>query len=123
MSREIIGFADDTTGALDVAGSFQSRGKRTTVQLELGSQGTSDASCHIVNLNSRYDTPAQSGAKLRDGYERFGMGKGSVFLKVDSTLRGNISADVAVLQDLLPDPYLLLRHFLLTVEHVLMVII
>lgn len=103
MNREIIGFADDTTGALDVAGSFQSRGRRTTVQLELGDQGNGVASCHVVNLNSRYDTPTESGAKLRDGFERFGMGKGSVFLKVDSTLRGNVAADAAVLQDLLPD--------------------
>lgn len=99
--KEIVAIADDTTGALDVAGSFFSRGYDSSVQLS--TTGTADTATAVVfDLNNRYEADlehqynfAENVRAITKKYET-----SNVFLKVDSTLRGHLQSDVQVLSEL-----------------------
>jgi uncharacterized protein YgbK (DUF1537 family) len=99
IETRIAGFADDATGAMDVAGSFHSRGYSAQVDFEKflpARQGVV-----VANLNSRYDTPEVSSEKLAIALQRSTLDGGNplAFLKIDSTLRGNIAEDSLAMRD------------------------
>ena len=101
MNKEIVCFADDVTGALDVAGSFYSRGYETAVQIEQDINNIPKTPCLVVNLNSRYDNLKKSAQKISEVVGDITLkAKLPIFLKVDSTLRGNILSDSKVLEQL-----------------------
>src|SRR3989338_5588905 len=101
MIKEIFCYADDVTGALDVAGSFYSRGYQTAVQIERNVFNIPQTPCFVVNLNSRYDDPIISAEKMSKAFCGISLESGTpIFLKVDSTLRGNIVSDSQVLEKL-----------------------
>lgn len=95
QKTEILTIADDTTGALDVAGSFFSRGYDSSVMLDLESLDQ-EADNMVFDLNYRYEKDLLHAKKFEEALEiilsqikfkRF-------FLKIDSTLRGHIQSDV-----------------------------
>jgi uncharacterized protein YgbK (DUF1537 family) len=95
----IVGFADDATGAMDVAGSFHSRGYSAQVNLEEPLL-VDDGVVAVTNLSSRYDIPEASTEKLATALQQSNIDEHSslAFLKVDSTLRGNLAEDSSVMR-------------------------
>lgn len=102
MAKEIICYADDATGALDVAGAFYSRGYEATVALEAEISDDLDSNCRVYAQNSRYDSPAESKEKLASALSRIDkdlLSQINLFLKVDSTLRGNVLGNLDQISD------------------------
>jgi len=87
--------ADDLTGAMDTAHGFAARGRATTV-LALPEARTRDrdpdASVVALNTESRYADPDEAAAAVADAVGS--TAADVVYKKVDSTLRGNVSAEV-----------------------------
>lgn len=87
--------ADDLTGAMDTAHGFAARGRATTVlarpEARDGEVGP-DASVVAINTESRYADRDDAAAAVADAVES--ADGDVVYKKVDSTLRGNVSAEV-----------------------------
>jgi len=82
--------ADDLTGAMDSSSIYPHLGLSTI--LEIGSNATADCDVAVINTDSRSDPPEVAAAKVcaasKKLYGRF------IFKKIDSTLRGNVNAEV-----------------------------
>ncbi|WP_435102698.1 four-carbon acid sugar kinase family protein [Halarchaeum sp. P4] len=91
--------ADDLTGAMDTAHGFAVRGHDTTVLATLPGDGPVDveADALSVNTDSRYDGAQEAAAAVTDAVER--VAARCVYKKVDSTLRGNVGAEVTAALD------------------------
>lgn len=87
--------ADDFTGAMDTAHGFAARGYDTTVLASLLNEPKSvnvNADILSVNTNSRYVDEQTATATVVNAIDR--VPARSVYKKIDSTLRGNFSAEV-----------------------------
>jgi uncharacterized protein YgbK (DUF1537 family) len=101
MSPRLLVIADDLTGALDTGVQFSHAGVRTMVVTH-ANLGRCLRSCDdpvlVVDTESRHLPPAKSGSRValcvraarRRGIDRF-------YKKTDSTLRGNIGAELSAL--------------------------
>ncbi|MCL4353153.1 four-carbon acid sugar kinase family protein [Patescibacteria group bacterium] len=99
MAKKILCCSDDATGALDAGGAFHSRGYETVIRLQQDKPEISQIECLILDLNSRYNNPKVSRNKLGRAIEMNGLGSTiPLFLKIDSTLRGNFLSDIDILQ-------------------------
>lgn len=84
--------ADDLTGACDTGQEFAARGYRTRVALDpAGSPG--DAEVLVVDTDSRYAPADVAADAVRAAVEAHPAE--TLYKKVDSTLRGNLAAEVA----------------------------
>lgn len=97
MSPSGLVVADDLTGATDTGHEFAARGLKTVVSASSscssGTQrGVAEADVHVIDTDSRYaDPPAASTAVERT---IAGRDPAFVYKKIDSTLRGNLVAEV-----------------------------
>jgi len=94
--------ADDLTGAMDTGVQFAKRGLRTVVSLSdrLDGDVVRGADVVVLNTNSRPDEPAVAREKvLACGRYVRELGVRRVYKKIDSTLRGNIGAELDALMD------------------------
>ena len=82
--------ADDLTGAMDSSGYFASRGFSTIVILDPDFPSTADVL--VINTNSRADDTNTASEKVRQAVRSL-VGR-VVYKKIDSTLRGNIGAEL-----------------------------
>jgi uncharacterized protein YgbK (DUF1537 family) len=96
--------ADDLTGALDTAGQWTRSGLRTFIML--GAAPVPDAEAVAIHTASRAATAGQAYRRAKEAGQR--LRKRYVYKKVDSTLRGNIGAEVEGLLDGLGLPKALL---------------
>jgi uncharacterized protein YgbK (DUF1537 family) len=88
MVKEIFCLADDTTGGLDVAGSFFSQKYNASVLLDGNAQDQLSASCTVRCLNSRHMPFEQSRSLLKQSLAQINTNsQPAVYLKVDSALR------------------------------------
>lgn len=92
MTLSALVVADDLTGAMDTGHEFAARGHPTTVAVGEGGPRP-DRGVFVVNTDSRY-LPAGAARErveraVRDAPARV------VYKKVDSTLRGNLTAEIA----------------------------
>ncbi len=89
--------ADDLTGAMDASGYFASLGFATTVILKRCETVTADVM--VITTDSRSDDAIAAAGKVRAVVRKLkGM---MVYKKIDSTLRGNIAAEiVSVIEEL-----------------------
>ena len=91
MTAQTVGIvADDLTGAMDSSGYFASRGFSTVVILDPGFPSTADVL--VINTNSRADDTNTASEKVRQTARSL-VGR-VVYKKIDSTLRGNIGAEL-----------------------------
>lgn len=91
-STEWLVVADDLTGATDTGHEFARRGYETS--LLLGDNGESrETDVAVINTDSRYSSPEVAG-DLAGGAVRSALGA-AVYKKVDSTLRGNLTAEIS----------------------------
>ncbi|MFC4360335.1 four-carbon acid sugar kinase family protein [Halobium salinum] len=106
MTRRVLVVADDLTGAMDTGHEFAARGCRTTVQVggddgdgpaeASADQSDDDASVTVVDTDSRYaDADAARESVATVVRETVAADPDAVvYKKVDSTLRGNVAAEV-----------------------------
>lgn len=83
--------ADDLTGAMDTANEVAARGYETIV-VAVPDASPPAATVVAVNTDSRYATPSDAADAVRDSVDA--VGAGTVYKKIDSTLRGNIGSEV-----------------------------
>ena len=97
----VLVIADDLTGAMDAAGPFASRGLATWVAaLPEDCDPARFARAEVVSVNteSRHLAPAQAAARVQEAFRRVGGDAFPVVVKkVDSTLRGNVLAEIEAL--------------------------
>jgi D-threonate/D-erythronate kinase len=98
-SNLLVGiFADDLTGALDAAAPFAASGFRTVVSSnsELP-QGAENAEVVSINLGTRHMDPTDIGSHVEKAVGALAdLGARVMMNKVDSTLRGNPGAELAI---------------------------
>ncbi|MEF8842406.1 MAG: four-carbon acid sugar kinase family protein [Haloarculaceae archaeon] len=90
MTLDALVVADDLTGAMDTGHEFAARGHPTTVAV--GTDGACKEGVLVVNTDSRY----LSASEARSAVERAVRDTPArvVYKKVDSTLRGNLTAEI-----------------------------
>jgi len=85
----IVAFADDMTGALEVGAKLAVRGITALVHTQ-----QTDAAVQVIDTETRHLTPSEASSRIRtfaDARANF------VYKKTDSTLRGNIGAELRAL--------------------------
>ena len=93
MNLECLLIADDLTGACDAAVHFARRGYRTNVRLDSQSE---EAGVLAISAESRHLGAAEV-RQIMDGLaRRLPVAQARIlFKKIDSTLRGNVGAEIA----------------------------
>lgn len=94
--------ADDLTGAADTGVQFRKWGFSVGVQIGLDALGSGPqrAEIIVVDTESRFDPPEEAYAKVREAAENLvSAGVDRIYKKVDSTLRGNLGAELDAAMD------------------------
>ncbi len=103
----LLALADDLTGALEVGGIFGGRGavSLVTTELTLSPPGlTAATSVLTIDTDSRHLPPEQAADRIGELARRAAAGDISlIYKKTDSTLRGNIGAELRALMDAFQD--------------------
>lgn len=99
MNRAILALADDMTGALETGAMFASAGFRTVVSAR--ESGFGDAEALVLDTESRHLSPGEAAARVESLARAAGRAEW-IYKKTDSTLRGNIAAELAALAQLFP---------------------
>ncbi|MBD3241541.1 MAG: hypothetical protein GF331_13210 [Chitinivibrionales bacterium] len=98
MAVEVLVLADDLTGANDAGAQCARLGVRSvvTTDVELSPEGLpDDIAVVVIDTESRHDTPDQAHDKVARIARRFYTNRTPrLFKKTDSTLRGNIGAEL-----------------------------
>ena len=89
-SRTLGIIADDLTGAMDSSSYFASQGFTTVVIFNPGFRSSADVV--VINTNSRADGADTASKKVRQAVRD--LAGRMVYKKIDSTLRGNIGAEL-----------------------------
>ncbi len=94
--------ADDLTGTMDAIASFAGTSPAPFIGFNPASiqHAPADAACIAINTNTRHVSPAEAKRVVRD-LAKWGLDHGLtvLFKKTDSTLRGNIAAELAGLYE------------------------
>lgn len=92
--------ADDLTGAFDTAVKFAQGGLRTRVELRDPGTMSTEPRPEVLaySTDSRMLSPAEAYRRTRAAAR---VGSDSIFKKVDSTLRGNLGAEIDAVLDLM----------------------
>ncbi len=91
-SRRIV-LADDLTGTLEIGAILKQAGRQ--VQIGIGSVPTVPADCSVVtDCQTRRLPPSEALARYGAILEAAGASPVELYLKVDSTLRGNVAAAI-----------------------------
>ncbi|VXA93297.1 D-threonate kinase [Burkholderia sp. 8Y] len=88
--------ADDLSGAADCAIAFAASGRKTVVTLDVTAPGD-DATVIAADTDTRRLAPADAGARVADAWQALRAPGRRLYKKIDSTLRGNWTAEVAAL--------------------------
>src|SRR5438132_1607506 len=93
--------ADDLTGASDAGVQFARRGLATHVVFDVPEGAcTADVEALAVDTETRAVSPAEAYRRVRDVADRLcAMQPDHVYKKVDSTLRGNLGAEIDAVLD------------------------
>ena len=94
---EIIALADDLTGALEVGSKFAAKGIAAHVAI-----GQRPPALSIIDTETRHLSPGEA-ARTVERVLRDAGDVDLVYLKTDSTLRGNIGAELEALMRLYPE--------------------
>ncbi len=102
---KLLVIADDLTGALDAGVHFAERGITTEVnpvfnETRKGIQPDGSVEVVVINTESRH-IPAEEAAKQVGLAARYGLDHGAnyIYKKTDSTLRGNLGAELEALME------------------------
>ena len=98
--KSLLIIADDLSGAADCAIAFAAAGRRTVVSLDASAP---DANVHenvcviAADTDTRRLTPAEAGTRTAQAWQALRAPGRRLYKKIDSTLRGNWTAEVAAL--------------------------
>jgi uncharacterized protein YgbK (DUF1537 family) len=94
--------ADDLTGAFDTGVKFAAGGLRTSVQIQDLGRRSAEPWPEVLaySTDSRMLPPAEAYRRTRAAARLFGSE--GIFKKVDSSLRGNLGAEIDAVLDLMP---------------------
>ncbi|MCW4115553.1 hypothetical protein NPA31_011325 [Aurantimonas sp. MSK8Z-1] len=91
----VVVLADDLTGANDSGLHFAAHGLRTRVFVDPGSSiGSADCDVVILDCESRGMEADGARAAVRAAHAAFAPGASHLYKKIDSTLRGNVGAEI-----------------------------
>jgi uncharacterized protein YgbK (DUF1537 family) len=104
-TRSILIIADDLSGAADCAIAFAGAGRRTVVTLDASSVTSTQADADPVDViaadtDTRRLAPQDAARRTAHAFNTLNAPGRRLYKKIDSTLRGNWSAEVAALQPL-----------------------
>lgn len=91
MTDRTLVVADDLTGATDTGHGFAARGFETVVRLDPDFESP-DAAVLVVDTDSRYVAPNEAASRVATVISD--IDAATVYKKVDSTLRGNLAAEI-----------------------------
>src|SRR5262245_31761649 len=98
----ILALADDMTGALEVGAKFSKVGIPTVVLAKAGPVNSSGVT--VFDTETRHTSSEAAAAELkRFVLQSHIVSPRLIYKKTDSTLRGNISAELRALAELYPD--------------------
>lgn len=103
MTTGLLIIADDLSGAADCAIGFAGAGRRTVVTLDATSAGSGvDTTATVIaaDTDTRRLTPAEAAERTAAAWRALQSPGRRLYKKIDSTLRGNWTAEVAALQPL-----------------------
>ena len=102
---DVLIIADDFTGACDTAAQFASPGRPCRIVIEEPG-ARRDPGVRVVDTESRHASPAQAAAVVRRVSSAAAIDRSGwpalLYKKIDSTLRGNIAAELEALASVLP---------------------
>jgi len=99
--ENILALADDMTGALEVGAKFSAAGIRTLVSAKPVESGWTSAL--VYDTETRHSSPQVAGREVRRFVQQTGpVHPRLIYKKTDSTLRGNIAAELRALAELYP---------------------
>lgn len=96
--RTLLALADDLTGALEVGAKFAGSGIQ--VRVTTASGGGLECDVEVIDLESRHLPPEEAAAAVS---RAIAGGACLIYKKTDSTLRGNIAAELRALAAAYPD--------------------
>jgi uncharacterized protein YgbK (DUF1537 family) len=98
----VLALADDLTGALEVGAKFAARGMAAVVAnvVTNASELPGDAAVVVINTESRHFAPEDAGSAVSAAAASDAP---IIYKKTDSTLRGNIRAELQALARLYPE--------------------
>jgi uncharacterized protein YgbK (DUF1537 family) len=102
---ELLTFAiaDDLTGALEIGAKFAAHGFRSVVRTSVHAGPALDASVVVIDTETRHVAAAEAASRTKEMAE-FARRRSAylIYKKTDSTLRGNIGAELRALQEIFP---------------------
>lgn len=100
----ILTLADDLTGALEAAAKFAARGLTSTVNTERSILERPRVQVLVVDTETRHLSALEAAVVIRTiAGEARRFAPSLIFKKTDSTLRGNIAAELGALRDVWPE--------------------
>ncbi len=100
--------ADDVTGGCDAGVQFSLRGVATRVYLDLPPEPAAFAGVSVLVNHSRGGTPGEAGRKVQKACDWIAAaGMELCYKKVDSTLKGNVGAELEAIRHKFPDRLIL----------------
>ncbi|WP_250536249.1 four-carbon acid sugar kinase family protein [Caballeronia sp. AZ10_KS36] len=96
QAASMLILADDLSGAADCAIAFAASGRKTVVTLDISSPAD-DATVIAADTDTRRFAPEDAGARVAQAWQALRAPGRRLYKKIDSTLRGNWTAEVAAL--------------------------
>lgn len=104
----IVAIADDLTGALEIGAKFAAQGLHSIVTTNAGRENNFDAPVVVIDTETRHAPPIEAAMVVRRAAKLARQHDTQlVYKKTDSTLRGNIAAELEALQDVFSEQQLL----------------
>ncbi|SAK87545.1 HPr kinase [Caballeronia calidae] len=94
--KSLLIVADDLSGAADCAIAFAAAGRKTVVSLDAAASDTG-AAVIAADTDTRRLTPAEAAKRTASAWQTLRAPGRRLYKKIDSTLRGNWTAEVAAL--------------------------
>jgi D-threonate/D-erythronate kinase len=99
----ILGIADDLTGALEAGAKFAGQGLAARVTTQIALSSPPELPVLVIDTETRHLASEDAGAFVRKAAESaLPFAPRLIYKKTDSTLRGNIAAELRALLELLP---------------------
>jgi uncharacterized protein YgbK (DUF1537 family) len=101
--------ADDVTGGCDAGVQFSLRGVATRVYLDLPQEAPTFAGVSVLVNHCRGDSAEEAGRKVRQACDWIAAsGVKLSYKKIDSTMKGNVGAELEAIRSRFPDRLILL---------------
>jgi D-threonate/D-erythronate kinase len=113
--------ADDLTGGCDAGVQFSLRGATTRVYLELPQAAVGFAGVSVIVNHSRGEGPEEASCKVEQACDWIAAsGAKLCFKKIDSTLKGNVGAELEAIRNKFPDRLILVSPSFPSMERILL---